>query len=86
MMFIALLVWPRVCWGCRCLHPYIVVALTGIACMLTCGWGLAGVNSLAWDRVICPEGCAEDNAAGAGVGEGAAGVDVLLVSSSSFPS
>jgi hypothetical protein len=37
------------------------------------------LNSLARARVIGPEGGAED---GAGVGEGAAGVDVLMVSSS----
>jgi hypothetical protein len=41
------------------------------------------LNSLARDRVIGPEGGAEDGAAGVGVGEGAAGVDVLVVSSSS---
>jgi hypothetical protein len=41
------------------------------------------LNSLARARVIGPEGGAEDGAAGAGVGEGAAGVDVLVVSSSS---
>jgi hypothetical protein len=40
------------------------------------------LNSLAWARVIGPEGGAEDGADGAGVGESAAGVDVLLVSSS----
>jgi hypothetical protein len=40
------------------------------------------LNSLARARVIGPEGGAEDGAAGAGVGEGAAGVDVLVVSSS----
>jgi hypothetical protein len=40
------------------------------------------LNSLARARIIGPEGDAEDGAAGAGVGEGAAGVDVLLVSSS----
>jgi hypothetical protein len=40
------------------------------------------LNSLARARVIGPEGGAEDGAAGAGVGEGAAGVDVLMVSSS----
>jgi hypothetical protein len=39
------------------------------------------LNSLARARVIGPEGGAEDGAAGAGV-EGAAGVDVLVVSSS----
>jgi hypothetical protein len=44
------------------------------------------LNSLARARVICPEGGAEDGAAGAGVGEGAAGVDLLVVSSSSSPS
>jgi hypothetical protein len=38
--------------------------------------------SLAWAWVTGPEGGAEDGAAGAGV-EGAAGVDVLVVSSSS---
>jgi hypothetical protein len=38
--------------------------------------------SLARARVIGPVGGAEDGAAGAGVGEGAAGVDVLMVSSS----
>jgi hypothetical protein len=40
------------------------------------------LNSLAHDRLIGPEGGAEDGAAGAGVGEGAASVDVLVVSSS----
>jgi hypothetical protein len=40
------------------------------------------LNSLAWARVIGPEGGAEDGDAGAGVGDGAAGVDVLVVSSS----
>jgi hypothetical protein len=40
------------------------------------------LNSLAGARVIGPEGGAEDGAYGAGVGEGAAGVDVLVVSSS----
>jgi hypothetical protein len=40
------------------------------------------LNSLARARVIGPEGGAEDGAAGAGVVEGAAGVDVLVVSSS----
>jgi hypothetical protein len=40
------------------------------------------LNSLARARVIGLEGGAEDGAAGAGVGEGAAGVDVLVVSSS----
>jgi hypothetical protein len=44
------------------------------------------LNSLARARVIGPEGDTEDGAAGAGVGEGAAGVDVLVVSSSSSPS
>jgi hypothetical protein len=39
------------------------------------------LNSLARARVIGPEGGAEDDVAGAGVGEGAAGVDVLVVSS-----
>jgi hypothetical protein len=43
-------------------------------------------NSLARAPVFGPEGDAEDGAAGAGVGEGAAGVDVLMVSSSSSPS
>jgi hypothetical protein len=47
---------------------------------------MAKLNSLAWARVIDPEGGAEDGAAGAGVGEGAAGVDVLVVSSTSSPS
>jgi hypothetical protein len=37
------------------------------------------LNSLAWARVIGPEGGAEDGVVGAGVGEGAAGVDVLVV-------
>jgi hypothetical protein len=37
--FIALLVWLRVWWSCWCLHPDIVIALTGIACMLTYSWG-----------------------------------------------
>jgi hypothetical protein len=40
------------------------------------------LNSLAQTRVIRPEGGAEDGATGAVVGEGAAGVDVLVVSSS----
>jgi hypothetical protein len=40
------------------------------------------LNSLARALVIGPEGGAEDGAAGAGVGEGAASVDVLVVSSS----
>jgi hypothetical protein len=40
------------------------------------------LNSLARARVIGPEGGAEDGADGAGVGESAAGVDVLVVSSS----
>jgi hypothetical protein len=40
------------------------------------------LNSLTRARVIGPEGGTEDGAAGAGVGEGAAGVDVLMVSSS----
>ena len=40
------------------------------------------LNSLARARVIGLEGGAEEGAAGAGVGEGAAGVDVLVVSSS----
>jgi hypothetical protein len=40
------------------------------------------LNSLAWTRVIGPEGGAEDGAVDAGVGESAAGVDVLVVSSS----
>jgi hypothetical protein len=40
------------------------------------------LNSLARAQVIDPEGGAEDGAAGAGVGEGAASVDVLVVSSS----
>jgi hypothetical protein len=40
------------------------------------------LNSLARARVIGPEGGAEDGAAGAGVVEGAVGVDVLVVSSS----
>jgi hypothetical protein len=39
------------------------------------------LNSLARARVIGSEGGAEDGATGAGVGEGAAGVDVLVVSS-----
>jgi hypothetical protein len=30
-----LLLWLRVYWSCRCLHPDVVVSLTGIACMLT---------------------------------------------------
>jgi hypothetical protein len=29
----------RVCWCCGCLHPDVVVALPGVACVLTCGWG-----------------------------------------------
>jgi hypothetical protein len=40
------------------------------------------LNSLARAWVIGPEGGAEDGADGAGVGESAAGVDVLVVSSS----
>jgi hypothetical protein len=44
------------------------------------------LNSLAWARVIGPEGGAEDGASGAGVEDGAAGVDVLVVPSSSSPS
>jgi hypothetical protein len=40
------------------------------------------LNSLAQAQVIGPEGGAEDGVAGAGVGEGVAGVDVLVVSSS----
>jgi hypothetical protein len=44
------------------------------------------LNSLARARVIGPEGDVEEDAAGAGVGEGAVGVDVLVVSSSSSPS
>jgi hypothetical protein len=40
------------------------------------------VTLLSGVRVIGPEGGAEDGADGAGVGEGAAGVDVLVVSSS----
>jgi hypothetical protein len=40
------------------------------------------LNYLTRDRVIGPEGGAEDGASGAGVGEGVAGVDVLVVSSS----
>jgi hypothetical protein len=40
------------------------------------------LNSPARARVIGPEGDAEDGVAGAGVGEGVAGVDVLVVSSS----
>jgi hypothetical protein len=40
------------------------------------------LNSLARARVISPEGGADDGTADAGVGEGAAGVDVLVVSSS----
>jgi hypothetical protein len=40
------------------------------------------LNSLARGRIIGPEGGAEDSAAGAGVGDGVAGVDVLVVSSS----
>jgi hypothetical protein len=40
------------------------------------------LNSLAQARVIGPEGGAEDGAAGAGVGQGATCVDVLVVSSS----
>jgi hypothetical protein len=40
------------------------------------------LNSLARARVIGPKGGAEDGATSAGVGEGAAGVDVLVVSSS----
>jgi hypothetical protein len=43
------------------------------------------LNSLARARVIVPEGGAEDGAADAGVGEGAVGVDVLVVSSSRLP-
>jgi hypothetical protein len=44
------------------------------------------LNSLARARVISPEGDVKEDAAGAGVGEGAVGVDVLVVSSSSSPS
>jgi hypothetical protein len=40
------------------------------------------LNSLARAQVIGPEGGAEDGVTGAGVGEGVAGVDVLVVSSS----
>jgi hypothetical protein len=40
------------------------------------------LNSLARARVIGPEGGAKDCAASAGVGEAAASVDVLVVSSS----
>ena len=40
------------------------------------------LNSLARARVIGPEGGAEKGAAGTGIGEGDAGVDVLVVSSS----
>jgi hypothetical protein len=40
------------------------------------------LNYLARARVIGPEGGAEDGAASAEVGEGAASVDVLMVSSS----
>jgi hypothetical protein len=40
------------------------------------------LNSLARARIIGPKGGAEDSAADTGVGEGAAGVDVLVVSSS----
>jgi hypothetical protein len=40
------------------------------------------LNSLARAWVIGPEGGVKDGAAGAGVGEGAASVDVLVVSSS----
>jgi hypothetical protein len=39
------------------------------------------LKSLARARVIGPEGGAEDGATGAGVGEGVAGVDLLVVSS-----
>jgi hypothetical protein len=44
------------------------------------------LNSLARARVIGPEGGAKDGVVGAGVGEGAAGVDVLVVSSSACDS
>jgi hypothetical protein len=44
------------------------------------------LNSLARARVIGPEGGPEDGAAIVGVGEGAAGVNVLVVSTSSSPS
>jgi hypothetical protein len=40
------------------------------------------LKSLARARVIGPEGGVEDGATGAGVGEGVAGIDVLVVSSS----
>jgi hypothetical protein len=40
------------------------------------------LNSLAQARVIGLEGGAEDGTTSAGVGEGATGVDVLVVSSS----
>jgi hypothetical protein len=40
------------------------------------------LNSLARAWVIGPEGGAKDGAACTGIGEGAAGVDVLVVSSS----
>jgi hypothetical protein len=40
------------------------------------------LNSLAWARVIGPEGGAENGAVGAGVEEGTTRVDVLVVSSS----
>jgi hypothetical protein len=42
------------------------------------------LNSLAQDRVIGPEDGAEDGATSAEVGEGAAGVNVLVVSSSTI--
>jgi hypothetical protein len=29
----------RVCWCCGCLRPDVVVALPGVAYLLTCGWG-----------------------------------------------
>jgi hypothetical protein len=29
----------RVCWCCRCLRPDVVVALPGVACLLTCSLG-----------------------------------------------
>ena len=41
-------------------------------------------SSLARARVIGPEGGAWDGGASGGAGEGAAGVDVLVVSSSDF--
>jgi hypothetical protein len=34
-----LLIMLMVCWSCECLHPGVVVALAGVAYMLTCSRG-----------------------------------------------